>query len=64
LRRNSSLPSRTQGYFKRYRVIYRRVIKEAKTTQNGRYLYVVTRVMLPIINKEVVKSPQYEQKLN
>jgi hypothetical protein len=38
LRKTNNLPKKTQDYIFRYRVIYRRVIREAKIRENDRYV--------------------------
>jgi hypothetical protein len=54
----------TQDYIKRYQVIYKSVIKEAKKTENGRHVLRAdykTKEMWQIISKEARKSLQYDQ---
>jgi hypothetical protein len=62
----TNLTRETQDYINRYRVIYKRVIREAKSRENDRYVLNAknkTKAMWQTINKEAGKLFQFEQKI-
>jgi hypothetical protein len=66
LKGHSNLSRETQEYISRYHIIYKRVTKEAKKRENDRYVLRAkhkTKAMWHIINKEVGKSLQFDQKI-
>ena len=53
-------------YIEKYQSIYKRVLKEAKTRYNDRYVIESvdrTKAMWRLINREIGKAPENEQKL-
>jgi potassium voltage-gated channel Eag-related subfamily H protein 8 len=63
LQRKMDLTGEEQAYIHNYRIIYRRIIKEAKRRDNDRYIANAknrTRAMWRIINKELGNNPKRE----
>jgi hypothetical protein len=66
LKKYLNLSRETQDYINRYKIIYKRVIKEAKRREKDRYVLRAknrTKAMWHIINKEARKSLQFDQKI-
>jgi hypothetical protein len=66
LRKQYNISREMQEYIKRYKIIYKRVIKEAKRRDNEKYVLRAnnkTKVMWHVINKEVGKSWKYDKKI-
>lgn len=56
-----------QVYIKKYQMIYKRAIKEAKRRENDKYVLRAnnkTKAIWHVINKEVGRSWKYDRKLN
>jgi hypothetical protein len=55
-----------QAYISKYRMIFKRVIKEAKKRESDRYVANATnktKAMWQVINKEAGKNPQNKQEM-
>jgi len=66
LKRTFTLRSEDLTYIKNYQRIYKRVLREAKKQENDRYVRESTnrmKAMWRLINREIGKAPEYEDKL-
>jgi hypothetical protein len=66
LKRTFTLTRKALIYIEKYQIIYKRVLKEAKKRDNDRYVTESvdrTKAMWQLINTEVGKAPENDQKL-
>jgi L-rhamnose mutarotase len=66
LRKQYNLSREMEEYIKRYEIIYKIVIKEAKRKGNDKYVFRAnnkTKVLWHVINTEVGKSWKYGEKI-